>query len=254
MNGRDREYGGIASIGVTVPQANPVVEPEFQALAPAGVSLLASRLQGSRTDSKNRLVGYLENFEETLQAYDTATLDAVAFACTGVSYIVGQDYCESELRRLSDRFGYPILSAASAIEQALHHIGASRIAVFAPYPEWLSDLGFAYWRTRGFDVVASAYAPLDPSDTRSVYKIRSRDIPARIAELDLGDADALLMSGTGMPTLRAIPALCKSLGKPVLSSNLCLAWATLRICGADLPAPTSGEPLFGGWTQRLADA
>jgi len=247
----EREYGSAACIGVAVPQANPTVEPEFQALAPRGVSLLASRLQGSRTSSKDRLVGYLDNLGQTLETYDTADLDAVAFACTGVSYIVGREACESELQKLSARFGYPVLSAASAIEQALRHLGARRIAVFAPYPEWLSDLGFAYWREAGFDVVASAYAPLDPSDTRSVYQIRSRDIPARIAELDLRDADVLLMSGTGMPTLRAIPGLCEVVGRPVVSSNLCLAWAALRACGVSLPDASQREPLYGGWSSML---
>jgi len=247
----DREYGSAACIGVAVPQANPVVEPEFHALAPRGVSVLTTRLQGSRTNSKDRLIGYLDTFNQALEAYDTAPLDAVAFACTGISYIVGQDHCEGELERLSKHFGYPIISAAAAIQQALNHLGAKRIAVFAPYPDWLSDLSFSYWRSVGFDVVASAYAPLDPSDTRSVYKNRSRDIPANISRLDLSKADVLVMTGTGMPTLRAIPLLCKEIGKPVISSNLCLSWAVLKACGVGLPSSTLQEPLYSGWLQKL---
>lgn len=246
-----RDYGSAACIGVAVPQANPTVEPEFQALAADGVSMLTTRLQGSRTDSKNRLVGYLDSLQETLDAYDTAPLDAVAFACTGVSYIVGDDHCEGQLKRLSEKSGYPIISAASAIRAALKHLGVRRIAVFAPYPEWLSELSYTYWADAGFDVVASASAPMDPSDTRSVYKIRSQDIASNLGVLDLSKAEALILTGTGMPTLKAIPSLSERLGLPVLSSNLCLAWAAMTTCGLKLPPGEATEPLFSGWKQRL---
>lgn len=246
-----RDYGSAACIGVTVPQANPTVEPELQALAADGVSVLTARLQGSRTDSKNRLVGYLDNFKETLDAYDTAPLDAVAFACTGVSYIVGDERCEGELKQLSEQKGYPIFSAASAIRAALKQMGVQKIAVFAPYPEWLAEMSYVYWARAGFEVVASACAPMDPSDTRSVYKIRSVDIAANIAALDLSKAEVLLLTGTGMPTLKAIPGLSKLIGRPVISSNLCLAWAAMTACGLTLPAATATEPLYSGWQQRL---
>ena len=246
-----RDYGSAACIGVAVPQANPTVEPEFQALAADGVSILTTRLQGSRTDSKNRLIGYLDGLQETLDAYDIAPLDAVAFACTGISYIVGDERCEGELKRLSEKFGYPIISAASAIRVALQHLGARKIAVFAPYPEWLSKLSYGYWANAGFDVVASASAPMDASDTRSVYKIRSQDIANNVGVLDMSEADALILTGTGMPTLKAIPALSEHLGLPVLSSNLCLAWAAMTKCGLKLPGGSTVEPLFSGWKERL---
>jgi len=246
-----RDYGSAACIGVAVPQANPTVEPEFQALAADGVSILTTRLQGSRTDSRNRLVGYLDSLQHTLEAYDTAPLDAVAFACTGVSYIVGDEHCEGALERLSGKFGYPIISAAGAIRLALKHLGIRKIAVFAPYPEWLSKLSYDYWAKAGFEVVAAACAPMDPSDTRSVYKIRSGDIEANLGVLDLATAEALILTGTGMPTLKAIPGLSERLGLPVLSSNLCLAWAAMTRCGVALSPGNMTEPLFSGWSQRL---
>ena len=42
---------------------------------------------------------------------------------------------------------------------------------------------------------------------------------------DPGDADAILISGTGMPTLRALAPAEERFERPVVSSNLCLAWA-----------------------------
>jgi maleate isomerase len=43
-------------------------------------------------------------------------------------------------------------------------------------------------------------------------------------------------------------------GKPVISSNLCLAWALLRKAGVEAPAPRRelGESLLGGWAERVA--
>jgi len=56
-----------------------------------------------------------------------------------------------------------------------------------------------------------------------------------------------------MPTLRAIPELARRSGKPVLSSNLCLAWALLKALPwtVPVPPPQDGEFLIGGWMDRL---
>ncbi len=249
----DREYGAAATIGIAVPQANPIVEPEMQALMPDRVNVIATRLQGSRTDSRDRLVGYLHTLETTLSAFDTAELDAVGYACTGSTYIVGQAEDARVMAEMEDRFGYPLVSAAAAIKAALVHLGVTRIAVFAPYPQWLADLSIEFWKAEGFDVVAHAAAPLDPSDTRSVYKVRSAAVLDNVGRLALDRAEALILTGTGMPTLKAIGPVAEKLGRPVLSSNLCLAWALQRAAGIGdaMPPPTATEPLFGGWTGRL---
>lgn len=52
----DRAHGSLATIGIAVP------------------------LQGSRENSKNRLVEYLDNFGGSLEDSDTAPLDAVGYA------------------------------------------------------------------------------------------------------------------------------------------------------------------------------
>ena len=69
---------------------------------------------------------------------------------------------------------------------------------------------------------------------------------------DTRGAEAMLLAGTGMPSLRAILPLEAARGVPVLSSNLCLAWALARITGAAQPGPESR--LYGGWPSRLAVA
>ena len=248
-----REYGQLATFGIGVPQANPTVEPEMWSLAPAGVSVLTTRLQGSRTKSENRLVDYLHNLKTSLEAFDTAPVDAFGFACTGTSYLVGQQEEERHLGACADAFGYPVVSSAQAIRAALKELGLRRIALFAPYPSWLIKASEAYWTNCGLEIVSTATVPLDTADTRNVYLVRTPMVLEAAAALQWEKADAILLTGTGMPTLRAIPELAQRSGKPVLSSNLCLAWSLLKALPwtVPVPAPQNGEVLFGGWMDKL---
>lgn len=249
----NREYGNGAILGLAVPQANPVVEPEFAALLPAGFSTMVTRLAGSRKDSRQRMIDYLTNLPQSLDAYDTAKLDAVGYACTGSSYIVGAEAEQRALAGASERFGYPVISSAQAILAALAHYGARRIAVFAPYPPWMVELSKQYWIACGMDVTSCASIALDTTDTRDIYAITTPTVMQSFQALRWEDADAVLFTGTGMPTLRAIAEVSELTGKPVLSSNLCLAWALVKACGGDeyLAPPGPGEPLFGGWSTRI---
>lgn len=97
---------------------------------------------------------------------------------------------------------------------------------------------------------------LEPNqgDTREIYALS----PARAAEQIKSrwqnkEADAYLITGTGLPTLQVIADLAPVLRAPVFSSNLCLAWATLQAAGVDRAelGPTPQMPLLAGWEHRI---
>jgi maleate isomerase len=247
------EYGGRGTFAIAVPQANPVVEPEIQALVPDGVNVIATRLSGSRTDSRDRLVGYFETLEGSLAAFDSAEIDVAGYACTGSTYILGRETEDAGLDKLSRALGYPIVSSSQAITEALAALGAQRVALVAPYPQWLAELSVRFWQEQGFSVCDYVAAPIDPNDTRSAYRFRSHDIAPLVERLQRNRAEVLLLSGTGMPTLRALDGLTTRFGLPVLSSNLCLAWAAMRRLGLadNLPPPLGAAPSNGDWLQRL---
>jgi maleate isomerase len=220
-----REYGKSGTVGISVPQANTTVEAEFRVLTPAGVNLVTARLQGSRTDSRQRLLDYFHTLDTTLDTFDNAPLDAVGFACTGSSYLLGVPKDRAAFADLSKRRGYPVVPATEAILESLAHVGARSIALVSPYPAWLTEAAVAYYREAGIDVAEVVQVEADTADTRNVYNITSADALAAAKRLKRKDVGALLLSGTGMPTLAAIGELSRSTGKPVLSSTLCLAWA-----------------------------
>jgi maleate isomerase len=248
MSVRPTEYGRRGIVGIGVPQANPTVEPELQLLRPAGVSLVTARLFSPSRDPATRIRDYLERMDDALLRFDDLSLDAFAFACTGSTYLVGHEREQAIVGALARRFDYPVLTAAAAIEAALRHIGARRILLVAPYPDWLAGPGVAYWQDRGFEVTALRQVRLPSADTHGIYALGSAQAEEAIRGEGPGDADTILLSGTGMPSLRVLTKGQRLFGRPVLSSNACLAWHLAR----QLQLPEPAEPTLGeGWAERI---
>lgn len=226
MNAPD--FGARGRFGLLTPQANPTVEPEFRRLMPADTELYTGRLTSTGADTKTRLVDYLENLPGLVAQYDTLTFAALAFACTGSSYLLGAEREQERLAAASRITGAPVETAALAIRAALLHMNARRVFIITPYPAWLREAGLAYWEAAGIEVTGTADVPTAPgggasADTRAIYELQSADAARVLERADTAGADAILLSGTGMPTL---PLLRRLAGQtpPVISSNLCLAW------------------------------
>jgi maleate isomerase len=215
------EYGQV--LGLLVPQANTTVEPEMQRLLGSGHTLLSARMCSSSQDSRERLQIYGDLVLRSLGQFDVAPLQAVGFACTGSSYLWGYGADQAKSQEWAKRAGYPVLPATLAITQALQMLNIKRIGLFSPYPTWLAELGLAYWQEAGFIIHAKQHLPIELLDTRNIYHLRSEQVIDQLKAWDVSGCDAVLMSGTGMPTLRAITQAGVKI--PVLSSNLCLAWA-----------------------------
>jgi len=244
-----RDYGALGRIGIAVPQANPTVEPEFAALLPARTSLLICRLASREADPGKRFVGYLEDLANSVATYDTLKPDILGFACTASSYLLGHERERLLVEHFGKEFGYPVVTGGQAIIAALRQLGVQRLAVLAPYPEFVVEAGGRYLVDAGFSIVSKLRVVTRTVDTRTIDELSHRGALAGTRELDLSQADCLLFTGTGMPSLPAIRQLGSGLGIPVLSTNLCLAWAVLQQLG--LPTPVGEHPLLNGWQDRI---
>ncbi|KAA0206664.1 MAG: hypothetical protein EDM71_09005 [Proteobacteria bacterium] len=238
-----RDYGRAGRIGVGTPQANPTVEAEFRRLLPVDVEFVSTRLVSRQADARARLVEYLERLDDSLASYGGMGLDLYCFACTGSSYLLGHAAERERVDRAANRFGYPVITATQAIEERLQQLQARRIALIAPYPEWLLSAAVAWWRGRGFEVASQRQVAIArPGDTSSIYELTSADALAAVRAAGDLRVDALLLSGTGMPTLPALAAIQAVAGVPVLSSNLALAGQAVARLGLTLsPLPTPAD-------------
>lgn len=212
-------------IGIATPMANPTVEPELRALFPPEVNMLVTRSVATG-DSRARLRAYFERLPEALDSFGGMPLHAFGFACTASSYLLKPGIEAEACARLGERYGYPVITASGAIEQTLLQKGVSRLAIASPYPAWIAEACATFWTGRGFDVVASSTASGAMEDTRAIYALDPVAAGRHFEkELDGVTADALLITGTGLPTLDLLEPLAQALGLPVLSSNGCLAKA-----------------------------
>lgn len=247
MSGGNYDYGRGGVIGIGTPQANPTVEAEMRILFAPDVLLQTVRHTSTAHLPLDRLREYLWGLPGALARYDTLRPLAFGFGCTGSSYLVSPESHAALIESLQARFGYPVVTATDAIRWKLDELGARRIALASPYPSALSDAALAFWQAAGFEVTEIRRIDTGTTDTRGIYTLGSRDAQAAAQELRQTGVDAVLLSGTGMPSLKLIAQAAHSAGPPVLSSNYCLA---LRLCEvAGIAALEHSE-----WTARLAQA
>ena len=247
-----REYGRGGLFGLLTPQGNPTAEPEMRILLPSASSVLTARLTSASPSLEQRLSDYMERVEASVDSFDNVPFDAIGFACTGCSYRMDSEDERQRVGAIAARKGYPVITAAEAMQAALNLLEVRTLALISPYPTWLTQMCREYWERQGWQVRAVLQLPVGNEQTDGIYGLATQTVLAAATGFDSRDAQAILLTGTGMPSLRAILTLEQQRSVPVLSANLCLAWALASVAGRCEPG--SESRLYGGWAARLAAA
>jgi len=240
---RPADYGPRARVGVATPQANPTVEPEMRALIPAPIGVYGTRLTHAAPRVEERLAHYIRHMPEAVRSFGSMNIAAFGFGCTGSSYVAGRALEDELTAAAQDACRVPVITAAQAIRRTLAALGATRIALVSPYPEGLAEAGYRYWEAAGIRIFGKLRVDPQIVDTHRIYELTSDDALAALQAVERHDAQCLVASGTGMPTLRALRTLRGRLPVPVISSNLCLAWLLVRTVAPELAPPVPGDLL-----------
>jgi len=123
--------------------------------------------------------------------------------------------------------GVPFVTAGLAVVLALRTLAAKRIGIVSPYPEALTQTCVGYWEGHGLEVDGIVQIATRSDQFHPIYSIPAANAEQGLDELAEKKLDAIVMLGTGMPTLEPILNRPRVGETPVLSCMLCLAWASI---------------------------
>jgi maleate isomerase len=247
------EYAPRGLVGMLTPQANTTVEPEFNLLWPPGIAMINARLMSNKDTMSARLAEYFEQYGAGLRQFANAPVSVVAAACTGASYLAGREREATLIQELTKRSGHPFITAALAVVDALMALKARRIGLVSPYPDDLNTVSAAYWQSHGFDVARVASVFNNADAFHPIYSLSETKATQALQTLEREPLDAVVMLGTGMPTLGPIASSIGWGGAPVMSCNLCLAWRVVEVLDREEPRRPTLESWLGGagWVNRF---
>lgn len=247
---RYRPYGKLGTVGVILPSANTVMEPELARLAPEGVTFHGARTPVRGLPSQESLEEMARGTEAAALDLASAEVDLILYGCTSGSFMTDGEQLVARLQDLTG--GTPVTSTSTSVLAALRALGAKSVALATPYRKFITDGEVKWLEAEGFQVTSAV--DLDMGETEQERRGINR-IPPEVAyrlgrEADRPDADVLFLSCTAMASLPVVEALERDCGKPVITSNLASAWHTLRLLkcseglrsGGLLAASTAAEP------------
>ena len=230
-------------IGLLVPSPNTTCEPDFYRVMPSNVSVHTNRLWLTNDeDDKDGIDKMNSEAAKAANYLRTASVDAVAYGCTTGSFYKGPGYDEELLNLIEKASGVPAVATAPASVEALKELGAKKISVATPYPEWNNRQLKIYYETMGFEILNVDAEPV--ASVAGSQGINDQD-PESVLQFATtvcdSDADVLFCSCTAWRSFEIVEALEEAVGRPVITSNQVTAWAIMRRLDIEPPNSSFGS-------------
>lgn len=232
-------------IGLMVPSTNSTCEPDFYRVLPPTFTTHTARLwltnDGLTPEGVERMNAEVE---EAVKYLKTAEVDLIVYGCTTGSFFKGPGYDKELLGRIEAVAGVPAVATAPAAAEALRSIGARRVSIASPYPDWDNERLGAYYQAVGFDVLNVEGEPrAAKSGARGINDFGPETVVEFVSGMARPEADAVFCACTAWRSLEAVEELERRLGKPVITAIQATIWAALRRLGIQEPISGSGSLL-----------
>ncbi|WP_230293589.1 arylmalonate decarboxylase [Croceicoccus sp. Ery5] len=222
--------------GVLGPSTNTIVQPEFDAMRPYGVTNHYSRIivdDAQAVSDETFMAGTQEidsNTAAAVRGVMTCRPDYLVMGMSAVTFYGGAEGGRRWRENIESIAGVGVSTGAEAVVAALKaygHIG--KVAFVSPYWPSANEQVRNYLSDHGYETVRDVAL-----QCRSWTRI-AQVSPARLREafhtLEGDDVDALIQVGTNLCTAHFAAAAELWLGKPVIAINTATYWHALRANG-----------------------
>lgn len=251
-NGMNNDNWGFrARFGIFIVGADPVPEPEWQAMAPRGVSIHAARVSApspwAAWQADHQGVDLADDLAKGCTQFSDMRISAVTIAHTTSGVVGGQGWDAAVVAKMRTILGDTVAATTSGADTnaALNAMGVRQPFLVMPpwFGEDLISAASQYLADNGYGPVGHMrYEPggkwsgIPPQDVYAQGIGIDQDIDLlyqQIVANCLPDADAVVIGGTGFRCVGIIEALETALGRPVITANQASLWRCLRLSGID---------------------
>ncbi len=245
-------HGWRARIALLIAHSNTIMEPEFNAVAPQGVSVHATRFKIGTISVEGNLIEN-ERLHAAVDLLSDLNARVFAFPCTAANMAAGPDADIEQAKMISGWTGKPTVPASSALLEALVALDAKRIAIATPYPPDLNHSTHAFWQHTGIEVMGisgvdlgGSRRPHEPLSSSPVSHVglQPPEVVYNLArKAYTKGVDAVVISGAGLRTIEIAEQFEQDFGLPLISSSLATMWASLQAAGIREPIKGFGRLL-----------
>ena len=231
-----------ARIGMIIPSANRMTEPQFHRFAPPGlgVHVARARIAGQW---KRPLAEMADEIAVSAKLLADVAPDFIVCHCTDTSMSQGPHGEGRILDIVRDATGIEALATSRLVLEALRELEIKSIVLLSPYRS--NQAVIDYLTASGCTVVHDVALALTSPD---YGKITPREWTELARVHDRPEADAIFLSCTNTTQIEAIADIERALGKPVVNSNQAVLWGCLTRLKSRLdplpPMPALGRLLW----------
>ncbi|WP_207302105.1 maleate cis-trans isomerase family protein [[Erwinia] mediterraneensis] len=228
----------------------PAMLQARQLIRPERFTFHSSRMRMKHVN-KDELAAMDKESDRCALELSDAKVDVLGYACLVAIMAMGPGYHRQSQQRLTtvtrenDALA-PVITSAGALVDALHIMGAKKIALVAPYMKPLTELVVDYIQREGIEV--KVWRALEIADNLAVAAHDPANLPGIVADMPLDDVDVVVLSAcVQMPSLPAVAKVEAQTGKPVITAAIATTYAMLKALELEPVVPGAGALLSGAW-------
>lgn len=220
---------------VLVPSTNTSVQPEFDAMRPAGVTNHISRIRipniplNDDADFQRLITLIAAAQDEAVDSVMSCEPDRLVLGISAETFWDGLKASRELKQQLHERTGLPVSMGSEACAAAFAALGIRRLGVVTPYQPVGDRNVVRFFEESGFEV--RRIKGLKCESPVRIAHVSETELRDALIEVDGDDIDGIIQVGTNLAMARLAASAEIWLKRPVVAINTAIYWHALRESG-----------------------